>query len=116
MKLSNLLEDQAFDDVDVIKIDPDRDDAYDIASKLLPTLTKIAYTYLLHDRKTHERKHGSRSDDEDAYNFSFTKEELKNRLEELVKHVGDKLTDQADKDFDATFQSVSKDFKDKVEE
>ena len=97
MKLSSLLNEaleHQFKEIDTITIDPDRDDVYDITNKIMPSLIRMAYTHLVADKVSHEKKFGASSDDEDSYNFSFTKSELVDRLETLINNLKDKLDDE----------------------
>jgi hypothetical protein len=75
-----------FTDVDVIKLDPDRADAHDVVSAIMPTLVRMAYTYLAQDKIKYDRN----KDDEDP-EFEFTKDALEERLDNLIGHVRDRL-------------------------
>ena len=118
MKITQLLNEarlQHFDDVDVIKIDPDRDGPHEIVERLMPVLAKVAYTYLMGDKSKHERTHGPKSDEEDAYNFDFTKGALRDNLEELIGHVCNRMKDMSQRELDAVIEAAAKDFKEKPE-
>jgi hypothetical protein len=98
-----------FNDVDVIKLDPDRVDAHDIVSAIMPTLVRVAYTQLVHDQTKYNRG----KDDEDP-EFEFTKDELEERLDTLIGHVRDKL-DMSGHDKMDYITNMSGEFKQKLE-
>lgn len=112
--LSEALEHQ-FKEKDTIVIDPDRDDSHDIVNKLMPTLIRMAYTHLVIDQVSHEKRHGPKSDDEDAYNFEFTKSELRDRISTLIDHVREKLDDITDSELDEDISRMEHEFKTPLE-
>lgn len=93
MKLQSLLTEASmnFDDFDIIKIDPDRDDVHDVADKIIPTIARLAYTNLMADKQKHEKKYGAKSDDEDAYNFQFDKSALEEEMEKIIELLSARL-------------------------
>lgn len=93
MKLHSLLNEASmnFDDFDTIKVDPDRDDVYDLAEKIIPTIARLAYTNLMADKERHEKKYGPASDDEDAYNFQFDKSALVEEMEKVIDQLNTRL-------------------------
>jgi hypothetical protein len=98
-----------FNDVDVIKLDPDRVDAHDIVSAIMPTLVRVAYTQLVYDQTKYNRG----KDDEDP-EFEFTADELEERLDTLIGHVRDKL-DMSGHDKMDYINKMSSEFKQKLE-
>lgn len=100
-----------FTDVDVIKLDPDRADAYDVVSALMPTLVRMAYTNLVH-----ERTRVTRGKDEEDSDFEFTADALDEEVEKLVDHVVKRFEDQNSHDRLAVINRVKSEFKDKLEE
>ncbi len=110
MKLTSLLEAMLFKDFHDIKVDPDRDDLHDIKDKLLPVLVKMAYTNLYHDRTKHEGKYGPASDDEDAYNFEFTEDNLGEKTEDLLNALAEKLKELSSSEINHVIAASAKDF------
>lgn len=100
-----------FDDVDVIKLDPDRADIYDIVSALMPTLTRIAYTYLIDDKERYEKTHRDEEDDP----FEFTESELEDRLDDVIRLLRDKLDDQTSSDKMSYIKALAKEFKEPLQ-
>lgn len=116
MKISDFItEAMLFSDFHEIKVDPDRDDLHDIQDKLLPVIVKMAYKNLFSDKEKHERKHGPKSTDEDAYNFEFTESALAEEVEAMLNALGNKLKELNSSDIKSTIKAVSKDFKDPLE-
>jgi len=117
MKLNNLLEaTDYFKKADNIEIDPDRDGSYDLADKLLPTLLKIAYVNLHHDRDKHIKTHGEHDpDDEDSFKFDFDRERLKLEFHDLVRHLQGRLESFSDSDLDEAIVSLKDQFKTPLE-
>jgi len=112
MKITQLLEAKdLFTDVDVIKLDPDRADVYDVVSALMPTLTRIAYTNLVHERTRY-----TRGKDEEDSDFEFTADALDEELEKLVGLIVNKFEDQNSHDRLAVINKLKSEFKDKLEE
>lgn len=105
-----------FKDFHEIKVDPDRADAGDLKDKLLPLLVKMAYKNMVSDRDAHERKHGPKSKDEDAYNFEFTEDKLKELLEELVDHLCGSLKNLSKSEIETALKDAEKDMKFPLEE
>lgn len=79
--------------VDEIRLDPERDDSFDVVDKLMPFLIKQAYYYLNDKRNKHERVHGDPSDDEDAYNFDFSEDALRDELDDVITHLKNRFAD-----------------------
>lgn len=107
-----------FDDVEEITLDPDRTDLYDVVNLLAPFLVKYAYVGLQFKRHQHERRHGPRSDEEDAYNFDdFTRAGLKDELEDVITHLKKRLDDltskRLDEYIDATIHTFKEPLRDK---
>jgi len=99
-----------FNDVDVIRLDPDRADATDVVSALMPTIVRIAYTNLIHERNKYERTHTDEEDDK----FEFTVEALDEKVEELVDHIRDRL-DMSRHDRESYINRLKDEFKEKLE-
>ena len=120
MKISDILSPMAklceakdyFDSVDVIKLDPDRADAYDVVQALMPTLIRIAYVNMAHDKERYDRTHTDEEDDP----FEFTIDELEDRLDDLVKNIRDRLDDQTSHDKHAYIDRIKSEFKEKIDE
>ena len=104
-----------FNEYHSIRIDPDRDDLYDVADKLLPAFVKMAYKNLVSDKERHEAKHGEKSSDEDAYNFEFTEDALLNEFETLTSLFAEKLKNLSSKEIKDLIKLSSKDFKEPLE-
>jgi hypothetical protein len=100
-----------FPDVDVIKIDPDRADPYDVVSALMPTLVRMAYVTLSEDQVKYKRTH---TDPEDK--FEFTEDALEDLLDDLIKNVRNRLDDQSAHDKKAYIDRLKGEFKNKLEE
>jgi hypothetical protein len=105
-----------FPDVDKLELDPDRMDAHDVARALLPTMIRMAYVHLLEDKKTHERRHGPKSDDEDAYNFDLSKDALFERFEDLQNALADRIKELDEEDFNVAVKQLSREFTEPLEE
>jgi len=101
-----------FPDVDVIKLDPDRADAYDVVQSLMPTLVRMSYVYLVEDKIKYERTH---KDEEDTP-FEFTEDALEERLDDLIKHIRNRLDDESSHDKKAAIDRLKGEFKEKLEE
>jgi hypothetical protein len=117
MKLRTFLEDAKlveskdyFPDVDVLKLDPDRVDVYDIVSNLMPTLVRMAYVNLCHEKEKYERTH---TDDEDEP-FAFTVDELEDKLDDLISLVRDRFDDLTSRDKISYIDRVKSEFKEKL--
>jgi hypothetical protein len=116
MKIKHVLSEAIlFDDFHEIKVDPDRIDTFDLFDHLKPLIVKMAYKNLHSDKESHERKHGPRSDDEDAYNFEFTESALADEVEAIMNDLAGKLKTVSSKDVKAAIQAVSKEFKEPLE-
>ncbi len=112
LKDSMLTEADIFPDVDVIKLDPDRADPYDVAQALMPTLVRMAYVYLTEDKVKYERTHRA----EDDTPFEFTSDALDERLETLIDNICKRLDDMSTHDRKAFIDRISKEFKEKLTE
>jgi hypothetical protein len=99
-----------FKDFHEIKVDPDRDDIYDIKNKLLPLLVKMAYKNLTLDKEKHEKKYGPSTDEEEAFNFEFTEDALMEVTDDLVSDLIEKLTVMSNSDIKDAISASSKDF------
>lgn len=95
-----------FPNVDLIKIDPDRADSYDIVSALLPTLVKIAYVDMSHDKVKYDRTHN----DEEDTPFDFSESELVDRLDNVINQIRNRLDDMSAQDKKAFINRVKSDF------
>jgi len=100
-----------FPDVDVIKLDPDRADSYDVASAIMPTLVRMAYTNLYHEKTKYDRSH---TDEEDTP-FDFTISALEDELDDLIKHVRNRLDDQSSHDKKAYIKRLESEFTEKLQ-
>lgn len=96
-----------FSDVDVIKFDPDKVDTHDIVNALMPTLVKMAYVQLSDDKKKYERTHT----DEDDEPFKFTKDELEERLDDIVGNLKDRLSDLSSRELIYHINKMEKEFR-----
>jgi len=103
-----------FSDVDVLKIDPDRADVYDVVQALMPTLVRMSYTYLIDDKTKYDR--ANHPDDEDYKPFEFDVNALEERLDDLVRSIRDKLEDLTAADRKAYINKVKSEFKEKLTE
>jgi|ERR1017187_1244334 hypothetical protein len=113
MKINQLFEAKdLFPDVDVIKIDPDRADVYDIVQGIMPTLVRVAYTHLVDDKVKYNRTHT----DEDDIPFEFTIGALEECLDEFIHNIKDKLDDISMHDRVTYIKGVSSEFKEKLDE
>lgn len=101
-----------FPDVDVIKLDPDRADTYDIVQALMPTLVRTAYVHLSHDKDKYERTHT----EEDDEPFEFTNDALEERLDTLIDAIRNRLDDQSSHDKHAAIEKIKSEFKEKLTE
>jgi len=108
MKLSQILESKdLFLEVDVIKLDPDRADAYDVVSHIMPTLVRIAYCDMVHDKAKHDRMY----DEEDDEPYQFTADQLEDKLDDLVKLVREKFEDLSTHDRLSYIDKMKSEFK-----
>lgn len=74
-----------FKDYDELKLDPDRDDVYDLAHKLLPFIIKTSYADLAKAKEQHDRKYGHTADEEDAYLYTdFNEDGLVQEVESFI--------------------------------
>lgn len=105
-----LIESDVFPDVDVIKLDPDRADAFDVVQALMPTLVRMAYVYLSDDKVKYERAH---TDEEDTP-FEFTKDALDEQLEKLIENICNRFEDFSTHDRGNYIDRVSSEFKEKL--
>ena len=96
-----------FPDVDVLKIDPDRADDYDIVQTLMPTLVRIAYVHLQNDKAKYDRTHKGEDDEP----FEFTKDALEDRLDDLINSIRNRLDDQSIHDKHAYVDRIENEFK-----
>jgi hypothetical protein len=101
-----------FPDVDVIKLDPDRADSYDVVNAIMPTLIRMAYVYLVEDKEKYERTH---TDEEDTP-FEFTEDALEDHLENLIDQVGKRFEDISNHDRKSFINRMKSEFKEKLEE
>jgi hypothetical protein len=99
-----------FPDVDVIKLDPDRVDVYDIVSALMPTLVRMAYVDLSHDKEKYERTH---TDEEDEP-FNFTVDELEDRLDKIIDNLKNRIDDMSSRDKHHYIDAIKKEFKEEL--
>jgi len=111
---SYLKESKLFDAPDELKIDVDQDGPYDLAHALLPVLVKMAYVNLHALKRQHEKKHGPRSDEPDAFNFSFTHSALEEEVHVLIDDLREKLNESSSTDVRSAIASVAKSFKDPI--
>jgi hypothetical protein len=96
-----------FDDVDVIKFDPDRTDSHDIVNGIMGVLVKMAYVNLLHSKEKHEKMY----DDPEDEKFKFTTDELADEVDAVIGHVKDRLGDLSSADIKDAIKAVSSSFK-----
>lgn len=117
MKISDVILNEAmlFSDFHEIKVDPDRADTFDLMDRLMPLIVKMAYKNLFSDKEKHEKKYGTKSTDEDAYNFEFTEAALAEEVDAVLNDLGSKLKTVSDSNIKAVIKAVSKDFKDPLE-
>lgn len=112
MKITSILnESKQFSEPDFITLDPDRADSHDVVDKILPSLVRMAYVQFVDDKNKHEKRFG---DDEEML-FKFTADELRDRLEDLIGHVVDKLKDLSSKDLDRAIDSLKSEYKTPLE-
>jgi hypothetical protein len=100
--------DHLFNRSDDVMIDPDRSDVHDVMNALMPSLIKMAYTFLYHDKVKHERKH---SGDEGEDQFDFSAEALRDEVQQLITSLCKRLEDQSNKDIDDDIERLKADFK-----
>jgi len=114
MKIREILTEakDLFPEVDVIKIDPDRADVYDIVQSIMPTMVRIAYTNLVNDKEKYERTHT----DEEDIPFEFTKDALEEEVDNLIKHITNRMDDLSSHDKSAYIDRIKSEFKEKLEE
>lgn len=96
-----------FDDVEVLKFDPDRADIYDIAHGLMGLLVKMSYVNFLHSKAKHEKLY----DGEDDEKFKFTAEELADEVDVCIDQLKNKLGDMRTKDIMDAIEAVAPSFK-----
>ena len=104
-----------FPDVDVLKIDPDRADAYHIVQALMPTMVRIAYTHLVHDNIKFKREHANDADEENL-KFDFNVDGLEERLDDLVKAITRRFDDMTSHDKAAYISKIKSEFKEPLTE
>lgn len=97
-----------FPDADVIKLDPDRIDMYDVVNNLMPTLARVAYVILSNKKTKYERTH---TDEEDTP-FEFTKDALEEELSDVVDDLVERLNDQTMRERLTVIDSLMSEFKD----
>jgi hypothetical protein len=114
MKIREILTEakDVFPDVDVIKLDPDRADAYDVVQSIIPTLIRIAYTNLVNDKQKYERTHTDKED----ISFEFTKGALEEEVDKLIKHITNRFDDLSSHDKLSYIDRIKSEFKEKLEE
>jgi len=114
MKIKEILTESkdVFPDVDVIKLDPDRADVYDVVQSIMPTLVRMAYTYLVNDKQKYDRTH---TDEEDTP-FEFTKDALEEEVDKLIKHITNRFDDMSSHDKSAYIDRIKSEFKEKLED
>ena len=96
-----------FDDVEVLKFDPDRADVYDVAHGLMGLLVKMSYVNFLHSKAKHEKLY----DDEEDQKFKFTAEELADEVNTVIDQLREKLADMNTKDILDAIKTVAPSFK-----
>lgn len=112
----NMIESQVFEStnlfakVDEIKIDPDKTDVHDVVRLLLPSLVKMAYTFLHQAKVKHERTAG----DDDKFDFSPTA--LRDEVQQLIDNVKDRMGDLTYKEILEEIESLKSEFKHPLEE
>lgn len=84
----DILKEDLFKDVDVIKLDPDRIDAYDIVTSMMPTIIRTAYVNLTEDKKKYEKNF-----DEEDETFEFSEYALGDAVDDLIEHIRNKFKD-----------------------
>jgi hypothetical protein len=104
-----------FPDVDVLKIDPDRADAYDIVQALMPTMVRIAYTHLMHDHTKFKREHEHDDPEEENQKFDFNVDGLEERLDDLVKAITRRFDDMTSHDKAAYIGKIKSEFKEPLD-
>lgn len=105
-----------FPDIDVIKLDPDRIDAYDMIQALMPTLVRTAYVWLMHDKEKYERTATPASDDDDGDPaFDFSMDALEERLDDLVSAIKNRLDDMSSHDKHSYIDRIKSEFKEKLD-
>ena len=115
MKIHSILESMLFKDLDNVNIDPDRDDVGDLKDKLLPVIIKMAYKNLHSSKEAHEKKHGSASDDEDAYNFDFTEAALEEEVETVLGQLAGELKEFPSADLRDAIKRISVHFPERLQ-
>jgi hypothetical protein len=112
MKLSQILEAKdLFPEIDVIKLDPDRADAYDVVSHVMPTLVRMAYADMVHDKAKYDRTF----DEEDDKPYEFTADTLEDKLDDLIKLVREKFEDLSMHDRLSYIDKMKSEFKPPLE-
>jgi hypothetical protein len=101
-----------FSDVDVLKFDPDNVDAYDIVSTLMPTIVRIAYVNLCHNKEKYERTH---TDEEDEP-FDFSQDALEDEVDDMIGHITNRFGDLSSRDKASYIDRVKSEFKEKLTE
>lgn len=102
-----------FDDFEEIKVDPDRDDVYDLVNKIMPAIIKISYTFLYHDKVKHDRTYHN-EEEEDKFDFSV--DALRQMTEEVIGHVKDRLDNITSAAITEDIGRLAKDFRYPLEE
>lgn len=99
-------------DFETVKFDPDRDDVYDVVSKIMPVLGMIAYKDLVLRKEKHDKIAYPFDDEEDEANnkFDFSEEALADVLDDWIRHLRDKLDDLTTKDQKDLIRSLSRKF------
>lgn len=109
MKLTEVQE--LFAELDVIKLDPDRTDVYDIIHALLPTLVRISYANMVEDQRKYNRTHAS----EDDERFQFTKETLIETVNDLIASLRKRFDAVDDKMIGDVIETIKSEFKTQLE-
>ena len=99
-----------FPDIDVLKIDPDRADAYDIVQTLMPTLVRIAYVNLMEKKIKYDRTHKDKDDEP----FVFNNDALEDELDDLIKFVRNRMDDLSSHDKKSYIDKVKTEFSEKL--
>ena len=104
MKLNEVQD--LFKDMDVIKLDPDRADVYDVVNALMPTLVRMSYTFLVDDKRQHERTHT----DEDDAKFDFDTGALIEMVNETISTLRKRLSGVDDGDIKQLIDTIKGEF------
>lgn len=105
----SLTEEELFPHFDEIKIDPDRNDPYDLAHAIMPSIIRMAYTFLYHDKVKHDRTYSP--SDEDENQFDFSEQALVEEVDSVRTHLKDRLDNISDKDISEMISRMMKEFK-----